>query len=165
MAVAVPNEGALLEWAKAQGIDGSFQEIAVTAEARQFILNELVAVGKAGKVQFSSFCYFMSQSICSSPFCCNYFMAAFQLKGFELVKGVFLEPTPFDIERDLLTPTFKKKRPQLLKFYKVRRQGFSTPFLSEQSNVNAGSFPSLSLQKEVDAIYAVLKAEEEAKAK
>lgn len=43
-----------------------------------------------------------------------------QLKGFEIVKAVYLDPQPFDMERDLLTPTFKKKRPQLLKYYKVR---------------------------------------------
>jgi len=42
-----------------------------------------------------------------------------QLKGFELVKDVHLDPEPFDMERDLITPTYKKKRPQLLKYYQV----------------------------------------------
>lgn len=42
-----------------------------------------------------------------------------QLKGFEFIKAVHLDPEPFDIERDLLTPTYKKKRPQLLKYYQV----------------------------------------------
>ncbi|KAG4907118.1 hypothetical protein JHK86_055602 [Glycine max] len=41
-----------------------------------------------------------------------------QLRGFELLKAIHLEPSPFDIERDLITPTFKLKRPQLLKYYK-----------------------------------------------
>ncbi|CAL5433788.1 unnamed protein product [Camellia sinensis] len=40
-----------------------------------------------------------------------------KLKGFEFIKAVHLDPEPFDMERDLLTPTFKKKRPQLLKYY------------------------------------------------
>lgn len=42
-----------------------------------------------------------------------------QLKGFEVIKAVHLDPEPFDMERDLITPTYKKKRPQLLKYYKV----------------------------------------------
>ncbi|PSR91437.1 Long chain acyl-CoA synthetase [Actinidia chinensis var. chinensis] len=33
------------------------------------------------------------------------------------IKAVHLDPVPFDMDRDLLTPTFKKKRPQLLKYY------------------------------------------------
>ena len=43
-----------------------------------------------------------------------------QVKGFEAIKGVVLEPLPFDVERNLVTPTFKLKRPQLLAYYKVR---------------------------------------------
>ncbi|KAL6986398.1 Long chain acyl-CoA synthetase 4 [Sarracenia purpurea var. burkii] len=39
------------------------------------------------------------------------------LKGFEVVKAVHLDPVPFDTDRDLISPTFKKKRPQLLKYY------------------------------------------------
>ncbi|ESW25447.1 hypothetical protein PHAVU_003G036600 [Phaseolus vulgaris] len=41
-----------------------------------------------------------------------------QLRGFELLKAIHLEPNPFDMERDLVTPTFKLKTPQLLKYYK-----------------------------------------------
>lgn len=41
------------------------------------------------------------------------------MKGFEIIKAVHLDPVPFDMERDLLTPTYKKKRPQLQKYYQV----------------------------------------------
>ena len=44
---------------------------------------------------------------------------SWQLKGFEFVRAVHLDPVPFDMERDLITPTYKKKRPQLLKYYQV----------------------------------------------
>jgi long-chain acyl-CoA synthetase len=36
-----------------------------------------------------------------------------------MVRAVHLDPEPFDMERDLITPTYKKKRPQLLKYYQV----------------------------------------------
>jgi len=47
------------------------------------------------------------------------------LKGFEFIKAVHLDPVPFDMERDLITPTYKKKRPQLLKYYQVKVVKFS----------------------------------------
>ena len=53
-----------------------------------------------------------------------------KLKGFEMVRAVYLEPELFSVENDLLTPTFKAKRPQLQKKY----------------------------QAEIDAMYAVIKA-------
>ena len=39
------------------------------------------------------------------------------LQGFEQLKGIIVEPTQFSIEADLMTPTFKLKRPQLQKKY------------------------------------------------
>eukprot|EP00887_Chlorella_sp_A99_P003085 scaffold9.g3085.t1 len=55
-----------------------------------------------------------------------------KLKGFEMVKAVYLESPshPFSVDNELLTPTFKLKRPQLQKRY----------------------------QGEIDAMYAALKA-------
>eukprot|EP00897_Mesotaenium_endlicherianum_P001315 jgi/Mesen1/1210/ME000128S00185 len=91
VAVVVPNEPALLDWAKQNGVSGDLASLCQNARAKEHILAELVAVGKKGK-----------------------------LRGFELIKALHLEPVPFDMERDLLTPTFKKKRPQLLDYYKTQ---------------------------------------------
>lgn len=46
-----------------------------------------------------------------------------QLKGFELIKNILVEPTPFDMERDLLTPTYKIMRPKMLKYYQKEIDG------------------------------------------
>jgi len=35
-----------------------------------------------------------------------------EVRGFEKIHGIYLSPNPFTIENDLLTPTFKLKRPQ-----------------------------------------------------
>ncbi|KAF8964992.1 hypothetical protein BGZ46_000697, partial [Entomortierella lignicola] len=39
------------------------------------------------------------------------------LKGFEIPKAVLLETEPFTIENDMMTPTFKLKRHQIVKKY------------------------------------------------
>lgn len=43
-----------------------------------------------------------------------------KLKGFEFVKAITLESEPFSVENDLLTPTFKPKRPQLKAYYQTQ---------------------------------------------
>eukprot|EP00271_Cylindrocystis_brebissonii_P016386 TRINITY_DN3988_c0_g2_i1.p1 TRINITY_DN3988_c0_g2~~TRINITY_DN3988_c0_g2_i1.p1 ORF type:complete len:752 (+),score=150.20 TRINITY_DN3988_c0_g2_i1:264-2258(+) len=90
VAVANPSQEGLLKWAAENNVSGSYEEVCATEEAKKYILSELTAVGKSAK-----------------------------LNGFEMIRAIHLDPVPFDIERDLLTPTFKKKRPQLLKYYKA----------------------------------------------
>ncbi|CAI0441158.1 unnamed protein product [Linum tenue] len=88
--VVNPNKLALEKWAEENGISGDFNSLCENPKAKEHILQELSKIGKEKK-----------------------------LKGFEFLKAVHLDPEPFDMERDLLTPTYKKKRPQLLKYYQV----------------------------------------------
>ncbi|KAL1222586.1 Long chain acyl-CoA synthetase 4 [Cardamine amara subsp. amara] len=88
IAVANPNQHILERWAAENGVSGDYSALCQNAKAKEFILGELVKMAKEKK-----------------------------MKGFEIVKAVHLDPVAFDMERDLLTPTYKKKRPQLLKYY------------------------------------------------
>ncbi|KAG5526554.1 hypothetical protein RHGRI_032735 [Rhododendron griersonianum] len=90
VAVVAPDRKALVEWAANNNQTGDFKQLCENLKARKYILDELNSTGQKNK-----------------------------LRGFEMLRAVHLEPNPFDIERDLVTPTFKLKRPQLLKYYKV----------------------------------------------
>ncbi|KAL5169204.1 Long chain acyl-CoA synthetase 2 [Glycine soja] len=89
VAVVVPERKGLEYWAVKHNSTDDFKSLCENPKARKYILDELNNTGQKH-----------------------------QLRGFELLKAVHLEPIPFDMERDLITPTFKLKRPQLLKQYK-----------------------------------------------
>ncbi|KAL6213510.1 hypothetical protein ACLB2K_012957 [Fragaria x ananassa] len=91
VAVVVPDRKVLEDWAAEHNLTDDYKSLCQNLKARKYILDELNNMGQKQ-----------------------------QLRGFELLKAVHLEPNPFDIERDLMTPTFKLKRPQLLKYYKER---------------------------------------------
>ncbi|KAH7299664.1 hypothetical protein KP509_24G023000 [Ceratopteris richardii] len=88
VAVVVPNEQSLQGWAAANGLKGEMADLCKEKKVQDFLFEELTAIGKKQK-----------------------------LKGFEMIKAIYLEPVLFDVERDLITPTYKKRRPQLLKYY------------------------------------------------
>ncbi|KAL6982093.1 Long chain acyl-CoA synthetase 5 [Sarracenia purpurea var. burkii] len=88
VAVVNPNQQFLERWAEENGVTGDFSNICENPKAKAYILKELAKIGKEKK-----------------------------LKGFEYIKRVHLDPIPFDMDRDLLTPTYKKKRGQFLKYY------------------------------------------------
>ncbi|XP_027180647.1 long chain acyl-CoA synthetase 4 [Coffea eugenioides] len=88
VAVVNPKKQAVEEWAQENELTGDFNSLCENPKLKEYILGELNKIGKEKK-----------------------------LKGFEFIKAVHVDPEPFDMERDLLTPTFKKKRPQLLKYY------------------------------------------------
>ncbi|KAL3818287.1 hypothetical protein ACJIZ3_004192 [Penstemon smallii] len=89
IAIINPNQKAVEQWAEQNGISGDFNALCENVKVKEYFLGELSRIAKEKK-----------------------------LKGFEFIKAVHLDPVPFDMERDLITPTFKKKRPQLLKYYK-----------------------------------------------
>lgn len=84
----VPTENKIKELAHHAPKDASFADLCKDSKVKQAILESLNATGKGGK-----------------------------LKGFEMVRAVYLEHELFSVENDLLTPTFKLKRPQLQKKY------------------------------------------------
>ncbi|KAK3016062.1 hypothetical protein RJ639_007549 [Escallonia herrerae] len=88
VAIVNPNKQAVERWAEENGVSGDFDSLCENPKVKEYIIGQLAKIGKEKK-----------------------------LKGFEFIRAVHLDPVPFDIERDLLTPTFKKKRPQLQKYY------------------------------------------------
>ncbi|KAK1324112.1 Long chain acyl-CoA synthetase 2 [Acorus calamus] len=87
--VVVPDKKCIEVWASANDVTGDFKSLCEHPKARKYMLEELNNTGRKH-----------------------------ELRGFEMLKAIHLEPIPFDMERDLITPTFKLKRPQLLKYYK-----------------------------------------------
>ncbi|KAG6388219.1 hypothetical protein SASPL_153418 [Salvia splendens] len=88
VAVINPSKQAVEEWAAQNGESGDFETLCENPKVKQYFVGELARIGKEKK-----------------------------LKGFEFIKAVHLDPVPFDLERGLITPTFKIKRPQMLKYY------------------------------------------------
>jgi long-chain acyl-CoA synthetase len=91
VAVLVPEEEALKSFLAAKSpkfAKLSHSELCKDPEVAQLVLNQLNKVGKKAG-----------------------------LHGFELAKAVYLEEEQFTMEKDLLTPTLKVKRPQAKKYY------------------------------------------------
>jgi long-chain acyl-CoA synthetase len=90
VAVVVPKEKELRSLvAGAAAPKLPFSELCALPEARAAVLASLVAIGKEQK-----------------------------LRGFEVVKGVFLSSEEFSVDNGLITPTYKYKRAQLLEHFK-----------------------------------------------
>ncbi|CAD6334755.1 unnamed protein product [Miscanthus lutarioriparius] len=88
VAVVNPHEENTMKWAQSNGYKGSFAEICKLEGLKEYILKELAAVAQKNK-----------------------------LRGFEYIKGIVLDPVPFDIERDLVTATMKKRRKNMQNYY------------------------------------------------
>jgi len=89
VAVVVPDEEYLPIWAKQNGLEGDYQTLATSPKVKTAIVADLEKVGKEAK-----------------------------LNGFEFIKAIHLVTVPFSVDNDLMTPTFKLRRVNLLKHYK-----------------------------------------------
>ncbi|KAK4793938.1 hypothetical protein SAY86_011932 [Trapa natans] len=91
VAVVVPHEGHTRAWASSNGYAGKFTDLCSLEQFKSYVLSELKATAETKK-----------------------------LRGFEYVKGVIIEQVPFDMERNLVTATMKKRRNKLLDCYKAK---------------------------------------------
>lgn len=91
VAVIVPHEENTRKWAVKNSYTGSFTELCSLNQLKEHALVEFQDIAQRNK-----------------------------LRSFEYIKGVILEPLPFDMERDLVTATLKKKRNKLLNRYQVQ---------------------------------------------
>ncbi|KAG2497767.1 hypothetical protein HYH03_004039 [Edaphochlamys debaryana] len=107
VAVVVPSKDVITAWAKEHGVSGEYEKgLLEDPKVNAHVLAELTRVAKEDK-----------------------------LKGYEIVKAIALDAVQFSVEEDLMTPSFKLRRPQLQTKY----------------------------QKKIDDMYAVLKKAEAAK--
>ncbi|XP_010270843.1 PREDICTED: long chain acyl-CoA synthetase 1-like isoform X1 [Nelumbo nucifera] len=90
VAVVIPHEDNTRKWAELNGQKGSFSELCSLDHLRNYVLLELKSVAEKNK-----------------------------LRGFEHIKGVILDSVPFELQKDLMTPTLKKIRDKLVKHYQV----------------------------------------------
>ncbi|PPD89559.1 hypothetical protein GOBAR_DD13509 [Gossypium barbadense] len=90
VAVVVLHEEKAKKWAELNGYTVSLFELCSLSKLQNYVLSELKSTADKNK-----------------------------MRGFEYIKGVILEARAFDMERDLVTATLKKKRNNLLKYYQA----------------------------------------------
>ncbi|KAK7004886.1 long-chain-fatty-acid--CoA ligase 5, partial [Biomphalaria glabrata] len=90
MAIVVPDQIFLNKWTQQnKEFPSDLKEFCQKKEAKDLVLKDILEQGRLA-----------------------------ELKGFEQVKDIYLEWDPFTVENDLLTPTFKNRRPTLRKKYR-----------------------------------------------
>jgi len=90
LGIVVPNFETGKQWAKEKGIENiTNEELVANAEFKKAVMDSLSATGKEAN-----------------------------LRGFEFLKNIRLEVNPFTVDNELMTPTFKLRRPNLTKKYK-----------------------------------------------
>eukprot|EP01114_Cavostelium_apophysatum_P003480 TRINITY_DN1338_c0_g2_i1.p1 TRINITY_DN1338_c0_g2~~TRINITY_DN1338_c0_g2_i1.p1 ORF type:complete len:663 (-),score=159.25 TRINITY_DN1338_c0_g2_i1:93-2081(-) len=90
--IVVPDPDVLLPYAREHNFPNAdnFELLCKDPKVKELISNDLSATAKEGKLQ-----------------------------GFEMVRAIFVEFSPFSVENDLLTPSFKAMRPKLKERYQT----------------------------------------------
>ena len=88
VAVIIPDPEFLLPWARERGLPQDVPSLCKEPAVEAAVLKSLAEEGRAA-----------------------------QLRGFEQVQAIGLVPEPFSVENNMLTPTFKLKRPQAKESY------------------------------------------------
>jgi len=83
VSVIVPDIDVLKKWAEDTKHTNNIQELCLDDTVNKLIMTDITAVGKKQG-----------------------------LKGFEFPRKIYISSVPFSVENDLLTPTFKLRRPQ-----------------------------------------------------
>jgi len=90
VAIVVPDPEQVISWAQSQGIKGDFVALCKDERVKRYVYQSICRVAEKA-----------------------------HLKGFEYIKNIHLEPEPWTVENNMLTPTMKIKRFDLPKFYKT----------------------------------------------
>lgn len=102
VAIVVPTKDFVEKWAKQNEKELSFEALCKDPDLKANLQSELDATAKQKKLKGYHSCPSTSKTVCFR---------------FEVVKKIHIESEPFSIEHDLMTPTFKLKRPQLQRKY------------------------------------------------
>jgi len=86
--IVIPDVDTLKDWCATQGVEGEYEDLCKKEEVQKLIFDDVIAIGKKRG-----------------------------LKSFELPKKIRLSSELFSVENELMTPTFKSRRPQIAKRY------------------------------------------------